>query len=172
MGNGVFRSGFDVVIEDTTFQMYGRERLAPIALTMQHLKSDGILILHEKLMHPDPDDFHRREVQKDELFKARYFAESQIGQKKQGILRSMHEQLVTLTELTEVLQRFFDHAVVTWNSGNFYTIAASTSISRLQLFTQCLTPPAIPADFLYEDLPRVLFSAVNHAAFPEFRSPR
>lgn len=79
VGNGIFRSGFDVLIEDTTFQMYGRDRLAPIALATRHLKPGGILILHEKLMQPDPDDFRQREAQKDESFKARYF---QAGDRK------------------------------------------------------------------------------------------
>ena len=152
-----FEGGFDVLVEDTTFQMYGPERYEPIVLACRNLRDDGIFVLIEKLRHVDIKEYLRRENQKDSDFKARYFNEAQIEQKRSAILQHMSQMEASLDEITSALKRRFAAAVVTWNSGNFYTIAASVSTSNLKRFIHGLLPPALPAQFCYERLPMALF---------------
>lgn len=168
IAGGVFDSGFDVIIEDTTFQMYGCERAEPVALTKRHLKSDGILILTEKMAQHDLQEFRKREQLKDDVFKSQYFKEKDISLKRTTILSTMDHQLVTLKELTDVILKKFAHAVVLWNSGNFYSVAASDSIYNLSALVGIMLPPAVPQEFLHELLPRTLGSTNN---FGVFRSP-
>lgn len=163
IADGVFTDGFDVIVEDTTFQMYGAERVEPIALALRHLKPDGVLILIDKLNHPDPQEFLRRERQKDQEFKSAYFSAESIADKSDAIVAAMNTQLATLGESAAALSVFFDHAVVTWNSGNFYTLAASNCAAHLRRLVNAMTPPAVPAQFGYEELPRVLVSPASAA---------
>ncbi len=85
IGGGVFEEGFDVVIEDTTFQMYGKERTEPIALAHRHLKPNGLFLLIEKLAQADASEFLHREVQKDWNFKSRFFPREDIATKRKRI---------------------------------------------------------------------------------------
>ena len=151
-----FRDGFDFIIEDTTFQMYGKSRLAPIQIAAQNLRSDGIFVLLEKFWLPDVEEFARRERQKDDEFKARFFSHEKIEEKRQTIVHNMDRQLVTLAELTDAIGQIFSTAVIIWNSGNFYTIAASNDAGNLLDFVNCLTPSATPPEFQYAELPQVL----------------
>lgn len=164
-----FRDGFDVIIEDTTFQMYGKSRLEPIRIAARNLRSDGIFVLLEKFWLPDVEEFARRERLKDEGFKARYFSMEKIEEKRQTIVHNMDRQLVTLPELTDSLGQLFSTAVIIWNSGNFYTIAASNDVGNLTRFVNCLTPSATPAAFSHAELPQVL---LGDADLPfTFRDP-
>jgi hypothetical protein len=152
-----FEARFDVLIEDTTFQMYGPERYEPIVLACRNLRDDGILVLIEKIRSEDREEYLRREAQKDNCFKARFFRQEQIEQKRSGILQPMSKMEASLDEVTSALKRKFAAAVATWNSGNFYTIAASASTANLLRFVRSLLPPALPSDFCYEQLPLALF---------------
>lgn len=164
-----FDQNFDVLVEDTTFQMYGPERYEPIALARRNLRDDGIFVLIEKIRHEDQQEYLRRERQKDEDFKARYFDISQISEKRSTILDHMQKMEASVEELTHALQRHFSAAVITWNSGNFYTIAASSNVANLSRFVCGMLPPAIPAEFCYEPLPKILFGM--EAAKIAFRKP-
>lgn len=164
-----FQNGFDIVIEDTTFQMYGRSRLVPIQLAARNLRDDGIFIMLEKFNQTDHSEFLRRERQKDDDFKALFYSQEKIEQKRQTIVNNMDNQLVTLEEFTATLKRLFSSAVVFWNTGNFYTIAASNDAENLQRFVAGLIPAPIPDAFRYIDLPHVLFGEPGFA--PTFRQP-
>lgn len=50
----------------------------------------------------------------------------------------------------------FKHAVMTWNSGNFYIIMASNSQKSLKDLVSELIPPCIPSVFCYERLPKII----------------
>ncbi len=158
-----FEKNFDIIIEDTTFQMYGLERYEPIALACRNLRPGGIFMLIEKVRHPDADEYVKRERQKDGDFKSRFFDLSQISEKRSGILDHMQEMEASLDDLTGALKRHFSSAVITWNSGNFYTIAASTKIPNLVKFINGMLPPAIPDNYCYEQLPAVLFGTIPDA---------
>jgi hypothetical protein len=163
-----FDQGFDLIVEDTTFQMYGRERLEPIQLASRNLRADGIFVLLEKFMHPDRDEFIRRELQKDDEFKARFFSREKIEQKRQTIVTKMDLQLATLDETIQSLSQLFAHAVVIWNSGNFHTVAASNNADNLARFVNALVPPAIPPTFRYVELPlRILGKSTLPLVFRE-----
>jgi len=152
-----FEQKFDVVVEDTTFQMYDPERYEPIALARRNLRDDGIFVVIEKIRHEDPQEYLYRERQKDDEFKARYFDTSQISEKRSTILGHMQTMEASLGELTHALHQHFAAAAITWNSGNFYTIVASNTVANLISFVRALLPPAIPGAFCYETLPKVLF---------------
>lgn len=165
-----FHGGFDVIVEDTTFQMYSAERLEPIFLACRNLKDDGIFVMLEKVKHEELEEYLRREHQKDAQFKKRYFTDEQIEAKKSSILKTMQSQEATLNELIAALRPRFKCALIIWNSGNFYTIAASNSVTNLTLFVESLTAPAIPKEYCYEILPRILFGSFEK--IPAFRHPQ
>ena len=153
-----FGAGFDVIVEETTFQMYHPSRHEQIGLLRRSLKSDGILMLLEKLNANSPDEYARRERQKDDLFKTRYFDQDQIAHKRASILGHMDAMQVSMPELTAALRQHFRAAVILFNSGNFYHIAASNNPGNLaRLVAQCI-PPATPPAFMYHRLPEILFS--------------
>lgn len=148
-----FATGFDIIMEDTTFQMYSPNRKEQVAFVTQHLKPDGILLLVEKFHNDDIEEYDRRERQKDFGFKARHFTSDQIRAKDDEVLSHMNKNEVTLEELGGVLRYTFRDCVVTWNSGNFYTVAASNNRRNLKRFVTRLGRPAIPAEYVYSDIP-------------------
>ena len=162
-----FSSGFDMIYEDTTFQMYGPERLEPILLAKRNLKPGGIFALLEKLLQEEPEEFERRETQKDEDFKSLFFTAEQIYIKKSLIVSEMNSQLVTLHKIREVLQQVFSYGIVTWNSGNFYMILAGDDPDAILDLCESMVPPAIPDQFLYHKLPLKLFGCFPRE--PRFR---
>lgn len=145
----VFGAGFDIVLEDTTFQMYSPNRADQIEFLSQHLVDDGILLLLEKFRCADEDDYIRRERQKDHGFKARYFSGEQLASKTATILGPMHKNEVTIREIANVLQTHFRHCLVTWNSGNFFGLAASNSWNNLVSYMSAMNSPAIPREYVY-----------------------
>lgn len=157
-------TGFDMIFEDTSFQMYGRERRIPIALAARNLRPDGIFVMLEKFAQADEQEFLRRERQKDEDFKARFYCSEKIAEKKRTIVEGMDRQLVTLEEYKSDLSGLFSDAVIIWNSGNFFTVAASNDADRLSSFIAHLAPPAIPDTFRYVDLPRAILNE-SHATY-------
>lgn len=142
-------NGFDVIFEDTTFQMYSPNRPTQIEFVRHHLKDDGVLILLEKFQAIDHAEFKRREHQKDYGFKARYFPPSDIWEKAEHVLSVMHQNQVTLDQMKEALSLHFKHVAVTWNSGNFYALAASNCSDNLRSYLADMSPVAIPREYLY-----------------------
>lgn len=152
-----FASGFDTILEDTTFQMYSANRPAQIRFVSQHLNDDGLLIFVEKFRHADVEEYQRRELQKDHGFKARYFSPEDVVAKGKAILTSMNLNEVALENMAQAIRPYFRHCYVTWNSGNFYTLIASNSLPNIDCFMTGLIEPAIPSEFVYGTLPRPLF---------------
>lgn len=144
-----FATGFDVILEDTTFQMYSPNRHDQIGFVAQHLKDDGILLLVEKFRAADARDYAAREAQKDYGFKTRYFGREEIERKAKTVLTTMHDCEVTLADMATAVYAHFRHCVVTWNSGNFYGLAASNSEDSLRRYLSLLVPPAIPLEYVY-----------------------
>ncbi|NEQ97628.1 MAG: class I SAM-dependent methyltransferase [Cyanothece sp. SIO2G6] len=143
--------GFDAIYENTTFQMYGPDRNAQIAYVKRVLKDDGLFIFCEKLMHPDRDEYERREQVKDDLFKSNYFSKSEIAQKSTQILEQMERCQVTLDELISAISCHFKYAYMLWNSTNFYEVAASNCASTLRKFIDSLGRSYVPTPFLCEE---------------------
>jgi hypothetical protein len=156
-----FFDGFDYVIEDTTFQMYSRERYAPIRLVTSVLKESGILLLIEKLRHHDMREYTRRERQKDVLHKLRYFSKSDIDRKADTVLSVMFDHLVTLDSLAHDVSRVLEHCALIWNAGNFYVLAASRSATAIESFVRRLCQPFLIPDFCHEAVPRRLFGLAH-----------
>jgi hypothetical protein len=145
-----FSDGFDVILEDTTFQMYSPNRRGQIEFVVQHLKKDGIFLFLEKYRAIDGDDYARRERQKDFGFKSRYFEPEDIERKKDLVLTTMFNSEVSLAEMHEVVKTQFLHCSITWNSGNSYGLAASNSRENLLLYLSEMAAPAIPIEYVYE----------------------
>ncbi|MBW9069913.1 class I SAM-dependent methyltransferase [Agrobacterium pusense] len=156
-----FRQGFDVLIEDTTFQMYESDRDNQIRFVAGSLKPTGVLVQVQKLRHRDPLIYAKRERQKDEVFKSRFFSPSQISEKKREILNTMIDFQVDMETTSAALGLSFRYSMVTWNSGNFYTIVSSNSRRSMIDFVTSLLRPAIPADFCNERLPLTIVDDAN-----------
>ncbi len=151
-----FRGGFDVLLEDTTFQMYDRDRVRQLDFVVPHIRPGGILVQVQKLAHEDHDVYHERERQKDELFKSRYFSASGISTKRDEVLNTMTDLQVDLATTVAALRTFFRYSALTWNSGNFYTIVSSNSRAALLELISLMLKPAIPPGYCYEHLPVVI----------------
>ncbi|MCG7508635.1 class I SAM-dependent methyltransferase [Mesorhizobium retamae] len=150
-----FACGFDFILEDTTFQMYSPNRTKQIEYVAQHLKKDGIFVFVEKFRTCDEDEYRRRERQKDFGFKARYFKQDEIERKKADVLGTMFNNEVTLTDMSEAIRAQFRYCAMTWNSGNFYSLAASNAKEHLSLYLSQMEEPAIPYEYVYDSsLPR------------------
>ncbi len=143
-----FHNGFDVILEPLAFQMYGKNRMQQIAYAKRLLKDKGIFIMMEKILHPDEQEYMRREELKDVCFKRHYFDLDQIKEKKQNILLDMRSGQVSLDDLLASINSNFKHAWLIWNSANFYEIVASDSLDRLEKFISLLDDPYVPDKFV------------------------
>ncbi len=148
-----FANGFDFILEDTTFQMYSPNRSSQIGFVSQHLKADGIFLFLEKFRSANERDYAGRESQKDFGFKSQYFRTEEIENKSRQVLTTMHECEVTLGDMANAVYTYFKHCVVTWNSGNFYGLAASNNAENLQRYLSLMPEPAIPCEYVYEPAP-------------------
>lgn len=148
-----FANGFDFILEDTTFQMYSPNRRQQIAFVAQHLKEDGVFLFVEKFRNANTRAYEEREFQKDFGFKARYFGAKDIERKSRLVLSAMHNNEVTLPEMAAAIYAQFKHCVITWNSGNFYGLAASNNDDNLRRYLSLLVEPAIPTEYVYEPEP-------------------
>lgn len=155
-----FASGFDVIFEDTTFQMYSPNRRDQIGFVSQHLTDDGLFVFVEKFRNVDIEEYKRRERQKDHGFKARFFNHADIMAKEAAVLTVMNQNEVTLDGMEAALMPYFSHAYITWNSGNFYSLVASNSLPNIERFISSLIAPAIPSEYVYGPLPRPLFGNI------------
>lgn len=151
-----FRSGFDVLVEDTTFQMYDTDRKKQLAFIVPRIRPGGVLVLVQKLAQRDPRVYEARERQKDEEFKTRFFSAGDISGKTDEVLATMASLQVDLETTATALASFFRYSVLTWNSGNFYTIVASNSRASILELVSLMLKPAIPPAFCYETLPKVI----------------
>jgi SAM-dependent methyltransferase len=148
----MFRDGFDIIWENTTFQMYGNYRDQQIAYVKRLLKKDGLMIFLEKMNHPCPNEYARRERIKDDLFKSRYFTAEEIARKRVDIIDIMERGQVTLDSFTKSAMEQFKHVHVLWNSLNFYHVVATDSADTLAAFISKLEAPFIPSEFDCEAL--------------------
>ncbi|MFK4259476.1 class I SAM-dependent methyltransferase [Agrobacterium tumefaciens] len=148
-----FVDGFDVILEDTTFQMYSSNRLGQIGFVSQHLRPDGIFLFLEKFRSANEHDYAVRESQKDFGFKSQYFGVEEIERKTKRVLTTMHDCEVTLKDMADAVYTYFKHCVVTWNSGNFYGLAASNSSENLLRYLTSMPEPAIPREYVYDPTP-------------------
>lgn len=145
-----FAGGFDVILEDTTFQMYSPNRSKQIEFVTQHLKEGGLFVFVEKFRATDEYDYRRREDQKDYGFKARYFLQEEIERKRTVVLNTMFNNEVALEEMFSAAHEHFRYCVTTWNSGNFCSLAASNSKENLDRYVSQMPAPAIPYEYVYE----------------------
>jgi tRNA (cmo5U34)-methyltransferase len=152
--NASFSCGFDFIIEDTAFQMFGDNRLKQIRFIAQNLKEDGILLLIEKCLHPSKATYLDREKQKDREFKQRYFSPEEISHKIE-ILETMENGQVCFESLVDCLKKDFHAGYLIWNSGNFYSVVVSNDQPNLDRFVELLGPPCIPSEFSYEKMRRL-----------------
>jgi hypothetical protein len=142
--SNVFLNGFDIIIEDTAFQMKNADRLSQIKTVLKNLKDDGILILTEKFIG---DDYDHWETIKDRDFKSHHFSAESMEAKHVNVLSKMIENQVSIDQISEIASSLFSAGLVFWNSGNFYSIALSNNAKNLTDFISLLPPPCIPTYF-------------------------
>lgn len=153
--HAIFTDAFDIIIEDTTFQMYSPERDLQIGFVSQFLKPGGLFIFTEKFSC-DADEYSARERQKNSSYKRRFFTDNQLDVKRQAVLDTMAGNEVTLAEMKTALDKHFRYKAVYWNSGNFYSIVASSSKPNIDRFLSLLGKACIPFEYVYCDLPEYL----------------
>lgn len=149
--------------------MYSKNRYEQIYYVKDKLVEDGVFIFVEKFKIDSAEEYIKREWQKDILFKSNYFSTDQIESKKLDVLSVMNNFEVSLPDFIKSLSKIFKHSVMTWNSGNFYTIMASNSQRSLIELVSNLKPLCIPSIFCYENLPKILFGLDGVKV--EFRVP-
>ncbi len=162
-----FRGGFDVLLEDTTFQMYDRDRIKQLEFVVPRIRPGGLLVQVQKLAHEDRETYEERERQKDELYKARFFSTGHISKKKEEVLNTMTDLQVDLATTVAALRAFFRYSVLTWNSGNFYTIVSSNSRASMLELISLMLKPAIPPGYCYEHLPVAIVDTDVEALAPD-----
>ncbi|MCA1409403.1 class I SAM-dependent methyltransferase [Ensifer sp. IC3342] len=148
-----FSDGFDIILEDTTFQMYSPNRKAQIGFVKRHLKEEGVFLFVEKFRQADSDEYFRRELQKDHGYKARFFNPDDLKKKNDVILKKMNFNETTLDDMSAALAAYFKYGCVTWNCGNFCTLAASNSAENLRRLISAMAPPCIPNEYVYTEAP-------------------
>ncbi|TIX60395.1 MAG: class I SAM-dependent methyltransferase [Mesorhizobium sp.] len=148
-----FSHRFDIILEDTTFQMYSPNRKEQVGFVKRQLKDDGIFLFLEKFRQIESDEYLRRELQKDHGYKARFFKPEEIKNKNEVILKKMNLNETTLDDMSEALAEYFKYGCVTWNCGNFYTLAASNSAENLRRLISSMAPPCIPNEYVYIEAP-------------------
>lgn len=147
-----FSDKFDLIFENNAFQFYGAERDVQFMHAKNFLKSDGLFLCMEKLIHTCKKEYKKRELLKDSLFKTRYFSEEEIQWKKMYMLTTMQSRQVDRAALETVLKKIFSNVCLIWNSTNFFEYIASDSLKRINQFLQYLGPHYIPEPFLCETL--------------------
>lgn len=162
-----FRNGFDLLFEDTTFQMYDRDRQKQLEFIAPRIRPGGLLVQVQKLAQQDHEIYDERERQKDELFKSRFFSAGHISGKKDEILTTMASLQVDLETTISALKTFFRYSVVTWNSGNFYTIVSSNARASVLELISLMLKPAIPPGYSYEALPVVIVDTAAEPVAPD-----
>jgi SAM-dependent methyltransferase len=148
-----FAAGFDFIYEMAAFQFYARDRKEQIQRVLPLLRPGGLMFFLEKTNHPDPLEYERREIAKDELHKSHYFTAEEIAWKRTQMLEQMHHGQVTLDELVRAIRAHFSHAFLLWHSTNFYEIVASNDASRLEGFMGHLASPLMPDEFRFDTAP-------------------
>ncbi|NWB99592.1 class I SAM-dependent methyltransferase [Pseudomonas gingeri] len=159
-----FNQGFEFIYEMAAFQFYTRDRDRQIVHIKQFLKQGGLAFFLEKLNHPDPQEYLRRERIKDEEFKTRYFSEEEIRWKRKQMLEQMQNGQVTLEELVSALSACFKHVHLLWSSSNFCEFVASDDPEQIERFLGLLGPVVQPADFCFEGSRLGILSAPHGAA--------
>ncbi|MGF6175440.1 class I SAM-dependent methyltransferase [Ensifer sp. 4252] len=164
-----FRGGFDLLFEDTTFQMYDRDRTKQLQFVVPRIRPGGILVQVQKLAQDDLVAYEERERQKDELFKSRFFSTADISRKKDEVLNTMTGLQVDRTTTVAALGMFFRYSVMTWNSGNFYTIVSSNSRAAILELVSSMPKPAIPPGYCYESLPAAIIDTDLEPLSPDLK---
>lgn len=150
----IFINGFDVIIEDTSFQMKSSDRSSQIYNAKKALRRNGILIMTEKFLG---DDYLYWENKKDVCFKTRFFSKSEIENKQIQVLEKMVNNQVSILDIKQAASKLFSYGVIFWNSGNFYSIAVCDDESVLSEFISTMIPPCIPQEFTRGDELLLLF---------------
>ena len=148
--HAAFKNKFDIIWENTTFQMYGNDRLEQLAFLNQSLKEDGLIILLEKMNSKNSGEYNLMEMYKDD-FKSKFFDKNQIAKKKETILNTMEKGQVTKEELSNAASKIFKYGYIIWNTTNFYEFVFSNSKSKIEKFVSYLPDAYVPQELIIED---------------------
>lgn len=126
--------GYDIIFEETHFQMLHPNRIGPLEILSQKLRDDGVMLLYQKFLSDTKEEYERREIEKDKVYKSRYFSDEQIQSKHDMILTHMENGQVYLEDFLSATKRVAKYIVMIWRSGNFAGIAASNDSRNLAEF--------------------------------------
>ncbi|NEQ83151.1 MAG: hypothetical protein F6K26_23935 [Moorea sp. SIO2I5] len=156
----LFIGGFDIIHSSMTYQFFHPHRDTQYFYLKRLLKENGLIVIQEKLLLDDEEEYERREQIKDTQFKPLYFTAEEIQQKRATALVSpegFRAGQVDFDTCVSALKGLFNFVYLIWNSTNFYEFVVSDSESVISEFLNLLPSAYVPAPFCAEtNLPRRL----------------
>lgn len=147
----IYKDGFDFIHASITFQVYSSNRVEQIGYIKRLLKKDGLMIIMEKLKHPNPKTYEKFEKIKDEQFKSHYYLSEEIEWKESTFLQQcINVGQVDFNTCVTAIKKYFKYVYLIWNSGNFYEFVASNNKVIIDKFISLLVVPYIPSQFKLE----------------------
>lgn len=129
----------DVVHESMVFQFISPERKQFIQeIKNNYLKSDGAVILEEKVVPESEQEWLANEDLKDTKFKSKYYSSAAVEKKREEVLIGMKKNQTADADLQAELLDNFDYVYQYWDSGNFKGYIASNDKSKIEAFAKSL----------------------------------
>lgn len=149
----LYREGFNCIYASITFQVYGSNRFEQISYMKRLLKNDGLMIIHEKLKHPNSEEYQKYEEIKDKDFKCHYYSKEEIDWKKSTLLQECIQYgQIDFDTCISAIKGHFKYVYLIWNSGNFYEFAASNNQEVISKFISLLVETCMPDRFTREKI--------------------
>lgn len=136
--------GFDIIIVNVALQFNHLTRIEQLLFLKSMMKDDGIIIILEKFKGNNYFSWLFNEFIKDYFYKRKYFSSKQLKWKKEKILNTMTNNLVTRDEMKFALNSAFKFSNEIWRIGNFSTFVSCDNESKLNRFSSKLVEPYYP----------------------------
>lgn len=130
----------DVVHESMVFQFISPERKQFIKeIADNYVKSDGIVLLEEKVLPQTEEEWKKNEAVKDQ-YKLQYYPQEALNAKAEQVLAGMKKNQTAETDLLNALQEHFDYVGQYWDAGNFRGYIATNSKEKFDQFFNNMQP--------------------------------
>ena len=126
---------WDIVHESMAFQFMSNEREAQVQYIKENvLTTNGVLIIEEKFSDDSQAIYDANEARKNN-FKAEYYTDKQLQDKKFNVLLDMEGNQVAVQEVQKIFGENFNHVEQYWDAGNFKGFIASDDLKKVEDFT-------------------------------------
>jgi DNA-binding transcriptional regulator YhcF (GntR family) len=129
----------DVVHESMMFQFIKPDRKQFIDEVANHyIKPDGVLVLEEKVIVANEQEWLDNERKKDSDFKSQYYNSQAIKEKQEKVVVGMKGNQAEEAHLIAALKSKFAHVAQYWDSGNFKGYLASNNKAKLDAMLKAI----------------------------------